>query len=422
MATDGPEAAGGWERLVAPNALLAGAVASFLGCCLAGHQAGRHDPFGPVERFHAFLTPENLFYPTPRLVRASARARLDPGRVAVVVGGSSRLHGTGQPELAVWTRRLQAELGEQFRVLNFAVRSGHTAEFGLAVAEMLYREHPRLIFVTDVHPGGGMSPRPDGDRYRYFYWEARSRGLLLPAPRRDALLQEFPQGEEAGGHAERQRGLWLDRACAFSDLWNWAAYRHFSTLWTPDTGKWFFRPRRAFADPDEGPAPPQERFRRRPPSELEQFRELLRCAKVARDGTGDWAEEPGSPWWALYHRTLRGSFPDVLRGHVIVLVPRISPYHLGRLSPEDRLSYAGVCRATVRATESEGLAALEVGATFSEKDYADLLHFAPSGGDKLAVQVAAQVRRRAWALGLLPETQEVDPCATWRPSSPRFID
>jgi hypothetical protein len=45
---------------------------------------------------------------------------------------------------------------------------------------------------------------------------------------------------------------------------------------------------------------------------------------------------------------------------------------------------------------------VEVGADFAKEDYADLLHLTPSGGAKLAVQVAASIRERARALGYVP--------------------
>jgi hypothetical protein len=48
------------------------------------------------------------------------------------------------------------------------------------------------------------------------------------------------------------------------------------------------------------------------------------------------------------------------------------------------------------------MAVLEEGADFTAADYADLVHFSPAGGNKLAVEVAARVRERARALGYIP--------------------
>ena len=93
-------------RHLAPHALFAGMAISFLGCCLAGYVASHHNPFAHVERFHLYLTPESLFYPTASQVRELARSELQREKIAVIIGGSSRLHGTGQPLHSVWTRRL----------------------------------------------------------------------------------------------------------------------------------------------------------------------------------------------------------------------------------------------------------------------------------------------------------------------------
>ena len=123
---------------------------------------------------------------------------------------------------------------------------------------------------------------------------------------------------------------------------------------------------------------------------------------VVRDAAGAWVEDADNPNWSSYHRTVRCTFPEVLRPRVVLLVPHHCPVHINQLNPEERASYAGICLTTVRATEAEGLAALEVGQNYVATDFADLMHFAPSGGAKLARQVAAKVRERAQALGYLP--------------------
>jgi hypothetical protein len=381
----------GWAEFLAPNALLAGAVASFLGCCGAGFLADRHNPFERFGRFHASLTPESLFYPTAGQVRALARSLLPPDKIAVVIGGSSRLHGTGQPAGSVWTNRLQAELGDEFRVLNLALRCGASSEFGQAVAEMLSAEYPRLIFITDAFPGGGMSPRPDGHCYRYFYWDAFYKGLLPPAPHREALLRKLDQGEE---NAELKRRMRLDSVCYFTGLWNWLGYRHLFTVWMPHNPGWFTRPRRSLDDSDPGPLPLDRRFPGPALGEwLSRLRAMIDSVQVVGDGAVDWPD---------YRELLHGLFPGPLRPRVLLVLPRVSVYHLAQLRPKDRRTYTWVCAASVRATEAAGVAALEVGEGFAQEDYADFLHLSPSGGDKLAVRVATKVRQRARALGFIP--------------------
>src|SRR5690348_8568906 len=115
---DHPPAPPWFDRCVAPRALLLGVAVAFAACCLAGHAAGRRNHLRDFHRFHQLISPESLYYPTVNEVCALARGRLDRDRVAVIVGGSSVLHGTGQRADQLWTDRLQALLGDDYRVIN----------------------------------------------------------------------------------------------------------------------------------------------------------------------------------------------------------------------------------------------------------------------------------------------------------------
>lgn len=399
-------------RHLVPSALFAGMAVSFLGCCLAGYLASHHNPFGRVERFHAHLTPESLFYPTASQVRELARNELDRDKIAVIIGGSSRLHGTGQPLAAVWTRRLQAELGDSFQVLNFALRSGNTCEFGELIAEMLLREHSRLIFVSDVNRGGFIQLPLDGDNYRYFYWEARSKDMLLPAPERDAALRSWGRsfdalptsaGKLADQYGEIRQRTRLDHLFYFNDLWNWIGYAHLFTLWTPQSHRPFIRPRRSFDDNDFGAPPLEKRFPEdRVARDMQLLRQQIAAVPLVRDSQGAWTEDASRGSWAIYRRTLHLLFPEAMREHVLLVAPQHCRRHVNQLNPEERQRYDVLGAATARISQAEGFAALAVGSNFQESDYADLCHFSPSGGAKLAVQVAAKIRERARALGFLP--------------------
>src|SRR5262249_8702245 len=168
----------GWlERAVVPGPLFLGAAGAFLLCCVGGFLAGRRNCYPAFERFHQFINIESAYYPTASQARALARARLDPAKVAVVVGGNSVLYGTGQRGRAVWTKELQALLGERYQVINLGARGAEPSEFGATAAEMLSGEYPRLIFISDL--GSSTAPgNPDGNIYRYFFWDAYYKGLL----------------------------------------------------------------------------------------------------------------------------------------------------------------------------------------------------------------------------------------------------
>src|SRR4051794_38888323 len=98
----------GWlEGGLRPRALLWGVALSFLASSLAGLACSRALVIKDFLRFHVYLTPSALFYPTASQVRQVARAKLDRGKVAVIVGGSSRFFGSGQSPEGLWSKKLQ---------------------------------------------------------------------------------------------------------------------------------------------------------------------------------------------------------------------------------------------------------------------------------------------------------------------------
>jgi hypothetical protein len=389
-----------FDRLVAPGALFLGLAASFLGCCLAGRLASRRNHIQAFERFHIYLTPETLFYPTACQVRRLAQSRLDPRRIAVVVGGSSVLKGDFQRPTGVWTRKLQALLGERFQVINLALSGACAAEFGAVAAEVLQRDYPRLILITDVAPGC-MFPDPDGRLFKYFFWDACCKGLLLPHPDRDRRLREqcreavdvaaipgWPGTHAAGLKGEEQVELRaemrLDSRLYFNDLWTTLAYTHCHTLWTARTRGSFLLARRRYRDPDE---PPQGHL----PFSANLVSDLARLHA--------WIEANPEGAWAEFQRRAANSFPPAVRPRTLLLVTGLNPSYLGRLSVPERARFARTSRESAVRLEQLGFAALEVGKDCPASDYADSCHLLESGGAKLAAAVAPRVRQLARRLG-----------------------
>src|SRR5262249_26468591 len=155
-------------------------------------------------------------------------------KITVIIGGNSILFGSNQWPANVWSRHLQETLGKRFQVLNLAVPAAYTNEFGAWGAEIIARDHPKLIFITDLCA----SPLPaslDGFRYRYFFWAAYYKHLLSHEPARqqalDALIAQrakpdyTPPEQEKGtentpdGSAELLRRSWLESYLRFQDLW-----------------------------------------------------------------------------------------------------------------------------------------------------------------------------------------------------------
>jgi hypothetical protein len=252
-ATTTEERRGSWESFLSPKALLSGIACSFLACCVAGVVVSRHNPFRNFERFHPCISPNSNFYPTASQVRALAEDRLPRDKIAVIVGGNSIAHGVGQRPGHVWTQRLQEELGDDYRVINLAMHGAAPGAFAAVAADMLSADHPKLIYVAGIGCSG-VPNEPDGPLpYRYFFWDAYYRGLLLDAPvRRDAVRRVCQERKDDAAFAELRWQMQLDRFVSSRDLWTTLAYRRFSTFWSPFTRQCFWKPRKLYADEQGG--------------------------------------------------------------------------------------------------------------------------------------------------------------------------
>ena len=388
---------------VCPPALFLGVLCAFVACCMAGRALSQRNPFVRFERFHYAIGPHSLFYPTASQVRALGRELLDRDRIAVIVGGSSVLHGAGQRTGQVWTEYLQAALGDDYRVINLALPGCLPAEFGATAAEMLADAFPRLIFVTDafLHNAAAGATLPPSVRaaaspvhafYGYFFWDAFFKGLLpADASRTAAVRASAPSRRWDARSAELERGMRLDSRTYSRDLWTTLAYSHFSTLWfrqwAPGS---FMRPRRQSPEPACWQQPDCFRKEHCIPAcvtgmlpalriEVAEARRLLASARL---------EEAG----ALV-------FPETLRGRTLLLPVRYSPYYVNGLSRREQADYRAAFPAFVRALEQSGFAATEVEADYSNADFVDACHLSVSGGKKLAAEVAPAIRRLAQRLG-----------------------
>jgi hypothetical protein len=390
----------GPARLVRPRALFAGAACAFIACCLAGRLGSRHNPFDRFERFHANTNGYTHFYPTASQVRALALERLDPGKIAVVVGGNSILNGIGQAESELWTRELQARLGGGYSVLNLGSWGVAAHEFGAVAAEMVAPDRPRLILVGLVTPVAYPCV-PDGLVYPGFFWDAYQKGLIHPDPGRMAAIARVPEGRPGSTPlGETPTRALLNSACYFDDLWTAFTYRHACTVWTPHLSAEWYRPRRALPDPGWSAPPFELRY---PPEALDRRMAVVRqwflCGGGRKDGSGRWVADPSAPAWAALQDGARCCFPEPDRKRTLLVVQTQSPYYVGRLSPDERDHYYALSRLTAEKLEGAGFASLDMADRFTAEEFADDIHLSAPGGAKLAALVAGRVRRLAADLG-----------------------
>jgi hypothetical protein len=389
------------RRFLRPNAFFLGIACSFLTCCVAGRVVSRHNMFQDFERFHAYLNPTTYFYPTASQVLELGRAELPPDKIAVVIGGNSVLYGVGQTSDELWTRKLQARLGDEYRVLNLGLWGAFPAEFGGTAADMLRADHPRLIFVTDIRPVC-YPPEVDGLIHRFLFWDAYYKGLLQPdAERERVLAQQVAARHDQPAFAELQDGARLNSLLWFNDLWTDVAYNHCGTVWNRGMVDNWYLGRRQLRN-TETPAPPLAQ--RYPPELLDNGMQNARGTLLnngcRKDEAGHWVDDPASPVWTRLVESARPAFVEADRKRTLVVVTADSPHYVNRLSADDREHYFALSRITARRLEAGGFAAVDMGDHFTEEDFQDSCHLTESGGARLAEIVAGRIQRMAVDLAM----------------------
>jgi hypothetical protein len=381
-----------WQRLLAPRALVAGVVVAFLSCCLGGRWFSGQPLYRNFVRFHYHLSPQAPFYPTASQVKALGESQTGPDQILVVVGGSSVLYGSGQREQEVWTNKLQALLGEHYRVLNLAMPAAGAMEFGGVAAEMLRAHHPKLLFITAGTVWGGAGDAC-WNSYKYFFYDAVYHGLLPVDPEHQTWITHVKERHAAEKTwPEMHRQMEVDRVVCCRDLWTTIEYSRCGTIYRPGPLD-STRPRRCCSDPDPGSTVPVSA--RYPPA---------RDAELV-----NWVR-----WELGYEAELQGARPPLVvnmeealppstRPRTLAILFTRSPYYLNRLSADERQRYVTMYVRAQQALERAGIAALSLGMDWTAEDYYDFCHPGESGGAKLAEAVAPRLQEMAQRLGYLGE-------------------
>jgi lysophospholipase L1-like esterase len=388
---------------LSPLSFLTGTLASFLSLAVIGKITSSQNIYDQnLLRFTLPLSAETLFYPTASQLISFAQRQLSDGqKTAVIIGGDSVFHGVGQLDPNLWSVKLQAKLGDDYKVINLAMRGSWPQEAGSVTAQGLLKlGYQRLIYVTDTSIGLPGKP-DDGNFYKYLFWEAYYKGFLLDDPDRDKFLSTAQVSE---ADLEMRRLMWLNNRFHFNDLWTMIGYQSVFTVWNsiisgydPHDPLHWLRPRRLFDDDMEELQTLSERY---PPEYLMQQLEVSRghCTYFKLDSK---TAIPEPEHWQKGIQDAKILFPDELKKRTFVVVLYDSPYYRKRLSlPEQQCSHKGV-EETHNLYQSTGYNVEIVSKDFNELDYRDRVHLSPSGGDKLATQIAPKIKQIAQRLGYL---------------------
>lgn len=366
-----------------------GLCLSFAGASLAGLHFARSEGFDHVKRFHQRLSIDGNFFPPMEMLENTVLDRWKPGQTIVIIGGNSVMHGIGQPETELWSLHLQELLGPAYIVSNLAFRGATTYELGGLVAESLIRQGYPVVYVTNARPGG--LPRSFDGHYAYLFWQALEKKRLIDTPERLADLQDWlrriPTRERLKAE-EMQRAALLTRWTKTQSLWHWLGFNVLFTVWNPVSLPHWWAPKNELTDPEPFPRPIPDRY---PPGDGEM--RMVRAQTdqaVQRDAAGKLSYRDNCTDGLKVD--IPKIYPAAVRPHVFVVLNQNSPYYRRQLSEEERQLDSKAHAHYASAWVLNGIQAKVIGEDWLDEDFADRAHLSPSGGRKLAVALAPEIR------------------------------
>jgi hypothetical protein len=363
-------------------------------------------PYMQFNRMHRYINPEGIFYPTASELVAVGEDAARAGAALVIVGGSSAFWGAGQGSAELWTDILQSQLGDRFKVLNFAMVGGVPTEFGGVAAQALLKRGHKVIYVADMSPA--LMGDAGGIRFGYIYWDALYKGLLPDYVARERRVFEAPRPASlvASMEEDRLRGL-LDSWFYAADLWNWVGYSYLFT--TPSVYvqlpfAWPTTGRKAFADPEQHAIIQPLDIRYSPSSVDFETRLVGGMARVVcRElPDGRFVEDPALARRDELSPDIEAAFPPEYRQAVMMALIPESTYYLDRLPEDQRACYHRAAATTADKLRAAGYSAvLGAPAGFEAEDYGDRTHLLPRGAIKLSALLAPEIASLANRLGYL---------------------
>lgn len=369
------------ERVIQPKVFLVFFFIGVAGASCAGALLTSGSMFESFKRVNYYIGGETLFNITARQLHGLL-SEIPEDKVIVVVGGTSRFFGVGQSLDHLWSNKLQDLLGDDYKVVNLALRSGRPDQFGNHAAEAMIAAGRKVIYVADIHVTERFQPAGTFPSYYYIFYDAAARGLLLPSPGRDAALSAFEAANSETVFDLKVRAL-ANSFLNFDDLWTYVGYKYVFLAWSDLTKDDPFMARKLWPDPETDRS-------------LYDFYSIADMMKYV----GTFTAPLSSPSINALEASV-SVLPEPLRRRTIMATIKLSPYYTDRLPPDQHASYeqnyVSACAAMVRG----GLQVAELGDGWAKDDYADSQHISASGGVKAAMKLAPLVESLSHELGYL---------------------
>ena len=371
-----------------PRVFLLGVIFALVSLSIIGYfLSNKDDIFQNYSRSHLTISPETLFFPSAAQLITLSKKRLPEDKIAVIIGGSSVMRGAGQNEINLWSSKLEALLGDNYKVLNLAVNGGRPAGQGLYAAETLLKEGRKVIFISDIAMANTFLVPDNGRVYRSFFFDALARGYIDANDLRLNRVKSLIEAEgDPSAWDEHRIKSYTNNALNFDDFWNLIGYKYFFTIWTPLLSDNSWKGRNKLPDNEGDCIPgngPNGGYSKNYDIEMTIMRGLSN-AKLSEE---------------IMRQEIFSSIPKSVIPNTMFVLNLYSPFYVEKLSSSERQAYNNNFNTSKKVYESFGITSVIMGMKNNQWDYCDRAHLTVSGGSNLANDLAPFVRMKAKELG-----------------------
>jgi hypothetical protein len=121
---------------------------------------------------------------------------------------------------------------------------------------------------------------------------------------------------------------------------------------------------------------------------------------VEKDAKGELRIKPDVS--DAFIRDARVAFPDSFKPRTLILLAYNAPYFAKQLSPDEYAAYEFAFSQGKSWLQKAGYHSVLLGSDLTNEDFADRVHLAACGGQKMARDIAPEIRAMAVQLGYLP--------------------
>ncbi|MDR3491468.1 MAG: hypothetical protein P4M12_05400 [Gammaproteobacteria bacterium] len=387
-------------KYLRPKFFLAGTLLGFILCCLSGYLISNKARLHHFSRFFLEIEPQTLYYPTASELLQTAKHDLSDDKILVLIGGSSIFRGVGQDPDELWSNHLQKLLGDRFKVENFASDGASFSSYGGVLFRMLRKSHPKMIFVASSYQFNSEGYMDGLQPYDYLFWDAYYKNLFQPYDKETALIKQLRKNQmTTAGGIEQHVMNYLDSYFYSRNLWNWMSYRLVFTMFSEFTFRKPFQPRRKFHD-ETIPADYTKLLLKtyNDSEHLNKFKEFL--TQTAAYYVTDINKSPLQILPSVAAGGLQGYdevFQPIDRSKILMVQTTYNTHIMSLLPRKIQNAYWFANTQSHIMMKSLGYNVIDVGQDFTGDDYMDIDHFRATGGRKLSLQVAAEVKHIAEA-------------------------